>query len=240
MRFLPSHFFPESTPKYIIATATYLPPVLIFISSTTIVTILPPLTAFLLGLLWLTSLFALPHLMSPSVPSSGVDSKYSDLVSRPNKDFYQFQPLTRELVQLTKNNRWVGYDHQEKVAFVRAVAFCNFLYQSNPQIARLTESSKSLAVQLAKLPPTMSSEPIRSISQVHYGYAYYDEPSDGQKPSLIFTTNPSHTPDTFPITYLEVDAAPTPEELDPNDRKTFETYGAPDTETLRITGAREA
>ena len=240
MRFLPSHFFPESTPKYIVATATYLPPVLILISSTSVMSIFTPLTAFLLGLLWLTSLFALPHLTSPSVPSSGVDSRYSDLVSRPNKDFYQFQPLTRELVQLTRNNRWVGYGHQDKVAFVRAVAFCNFLYQSNPQIARLTESSKSLAVQLAKLPPTMSSEPIRSIGQVHYGYAYYGSTSDGQKPSLIFTTNPAHTPDTFPITYLEVDAAPTPEELDPNDRKTFETYGAPDAETLRITGAREA
>lgn len=220
-KLLPYNGLPEDMSAYAVFCVVYLPSFTMLILGVFSLVMGKALSTvllfFLLSLVWVISWFVIDWWYSLSRSSGGADkTNQKTLSTSPQEHFKQFQPLIDDSLQVTPQGNWVGYGHQDKVSFVRAVTFCNFIIENNPRILQMSKNNEDIRIKLSELPQRMSSEPIKAIRSVHYGYAYIDPESDTM---LRLSPNQESTPEreVFPITYLAGKDIPSTDQLKPED-----------------------
>lgn len=220
-KLLPYNGLPEDMSDYVILCIVYIPSFVMLILGGFFIlmgkALSTALVLFLLSLVWIISWIVVDWWYSLSRNSEEQDNtNQKTLSTSPQEHFKQFQPLIADSLQVTSQGNWVGYGHQDKVSFVRAVTFCNFVIENNPRILQMSKNNEDIRVKLSELPQRMSSEPIKAIRSVHYGYAYIDPESDTM---LRLAPNQESTPDreVFPITYLAGKDIPSADQLKPED-----------------------
>lgn len=171
-----------------------------------------------IAIFWIFCWFVLDYILYKSSKSTDTIKPHNQntLSTNPEEHFKQFQPLINDSLQVTSKGNWVGYGHQDKVSFVRAVTFCNFVLENNPRILQMSKNNEDIRVKLSELPQQMSSEPIKAIRSVHYGYAYIDPSSDSML-RLSSTQESTKHRKVFPITYLAGRDIPSSDQLSPED-----------------------
>lgn len=208
--------------SYLIFILAYVPFLFMLLTSILFLVYAKPLSlvlmVFTISMLWIGCWFMLDYLLSKSSNYSDSDKVYNQktLSTDPEEHFKQFHPLINDSLQVTSNGNWVGYGHQDKVSFVRAVTFCNFVLENNPRILQMSKNNEDIRIKLSELPHRMSSEPIKAIRSVHYGYAYIDPSSDTML-RLSHTQESSPNRKVFPITYLAGKDIPNSDQLSPED-----------------------